>query len=300
VTLASGKTISAKHILVATGGRPFVPDIDGAEHVITSNEVFNLPALPKRIAIVGGGYIASEFAGIFNGLGAEVHQIYRKDLILRGFDDDLRAHISEGMAARGINFHYNTDVKSIAADKTVTLSDGQTLAVDQVLYATGRVPNTDGLGLKAVGVSLRKGGAIEVDEWSQTAVPSIFAVGDATDRLQLTPVAIREGHGFADTVFGNKPSKADHYDVEIYRTKFTAMKDAFAGGNDKVMYKLIVDKASRKVLGCHMGGPGSGELIQAVGIAIKMGATKEQFDATVAVHPTAAEELVTMRSPVEV
>ncbi len=323
IKLADGTQIQANHILIATGGRPFVPDVPGRELAITSNEVFDLKTMPKRIAIVGGGYIASEFAGIFNGLGVETHQIYRGDMILRGFDEDLRAHVAEAMVASGINLHLKTDVAQISKGQ-VTLSDGSTLAADQVLYATGRVPNVEGLGLETAGVSQKPNGAIAVDSWSQSNVPSIFAVGDVTDRLQLTPVAIREGHAFADTLFGDKPWRADHetvptavftqpeigtvgltetqaretHEIDIYRTSFTPMKDSFAGGGPKMLMKLVVDKATDQVLGAHIAGHGSGELIQAVGIAVKLGATKAQFDATVAVHPTAAEELVTMRQPI--
>jgi len=327
VALSTGETISASTILIATGGTPFVPDFPGRELAITSNEVFNLERLPPRTVIVGGGYIASEFAGILNGLGSEVTQIYRGPQILRGFDDDVRNHVADEMGKKGITFRLNTDVEQISREGdalSVRLTDGTTLAADDVLYATGRNPNTAGLGLDVVGVELNSRGAINVDGWSQTNIPSIFAVGDVTDRIALTPVAIREGHAFAETVFHNKPWRADHsnvasavftqpeigtvglseqdarqnHDVEIYRSSFRAMLHVLPDRDEKMLMKLIVDKADRKVLGVHIVGHGAGEMIQMAAIAVKMGATKEDFDATVAVHPTAAEELVTMRTPV--
>lgn len=327
VALADGTQFRAKHILVATGGWPFVPEFPGSEHAITSNEIFLLKEQPKRVLVVGGGYIACEFACILNGMGSAVTQFYRSEQILRGFDGDVRNHVAEEMRKKGIDLLVNTDVATIektADGLRVTDKAGGSLTVDQVLYATGRVPNSGNLGLEEAGVTLRKGGAIEVDAWSQTNVPSIYAVGDVTDRVALTPVAIREGQAFAETVFKANRSKADHdliptavftqpeigtvgateedarktHDVEIYRTSFRAMFHILPDRDEKVLMKLIVDKASRVVLGVHVVGHGAGELIQAVGIAVKMGATKEQFDATVAVHPTAAEELVTMKEPV--
>ena len=326
VELGDGTQVSAKHILVATGGRPFVPDIPGAELAITSNEVFQLDELPNRVVIVGGGYIASEFACILNGMGSNVTQVYRGDELLRGFDGNVRTHVRHEMEKKGITVRLNATVDAIetnGATKRAIIGD-EVLDCDLVLYATGRIPNSENLGLESCDIELASNGAIPVDEWSQTTTPSVFAVGDVTDRLALTPVAIREGHAFADTVFGAKPIKADHnlvptavftqpeigtvgmteeqarttHDVEIYRTTFSAMFDGFAGSDEKMLMKLIVDKKSRAVLGAHIVGHSSGEVIQAVGIAVKMGATKEQFDATVAVHPTAAEELVTMRDPV--
>ena len=323
-----GRTISAKHILVATGGAPFKPDVPGIEHAITSNEVFHLEERPRRIAIVGGGYIASEFACIFSGMGSVVHQLYRGEQILRGFDGDVRDHVAEEMRKRGIDLRVGADVTDIAKTEDglrLTVTDGGTCLVDQVLYATGRRPNTEGLGLEAAGVHMKPNGAVEVDQWSQTNIPSIYAVGDVTDRIALTPVAIREGHAFADTVFGGKPWSADHesvasavftqpevgtvglseedartsYDVEIYRSQFRAMVHILPNRNERMLMKLVVDKASRRVLGVHIVGHAAGEMIQMVAIAVKMGATKEQFDATVAVHPTAAEELVTMRTPLK-
>ena len=329
VRLATGEILTAKHLLIATGGWPFLPDIPGANLAVTSNEMFHLPSLPKRALVVGGGYIASEFACILHGLGVAVAMSYRGTRILRGFDDEARGLVAGSMEARGISIRCGVDV--LRLDKTASgivasASDGSTAEYDLVLYATGRRPNSTGLGLEALGVALGPQGEIVVDGWSQTAVPSIYAVGDVTNRLNLTPVAIREGHAFADTVFGGKPWQADHRDVpsaiftqpelgtvglseeaaralgpvDIYATSFRPMKTAFAGRQDRVLMKLVVDQPTRRVLGCHIVGPGAGELIQIVGIAVKMGATKEDFDRTVAVHPTMSEELVTMRKPVRV
>ena len=329
VRLATGEILTAKHLLIATGGWPFLPDIPGANLAVTSNEMFHLPSLPKRALVVGGGYIASEFACILHGLGVAVAMSYRGTRILRGFDDEARGLVAGSMEARGISIRCGVDV--LRLDKTASgivasASDGSTAEYDLVLYATGRRPNSTGLGLEALGVALGPQGEIVVDGWSQTAVPSIYAVGDVTNRLNLTPVAIREGHAFADTVFGGKPWQADHRDVpsaiftqpelgtvglseeaaralgpvDIYSTSFRPMKTAFAGRQDRVLMKLVVDQPTRRVLGCHIVGPGAGELIQIVGIAVKMGATKEDFDRTVAVHPTMSEELVTMRKPVRV
>ena len=327
VRLASGAEFTAKHILIATGGRPFVPEFPGSDLAVTSNEMFHLDALPKRALVVGGGYIASEFACILNGLGVEVSQYYRGAQILRGFDDEARGHVSNAMQAQGIAIHCGTDVMRL--EKTATgiravATDGSEREFDLVLYATGRRPNTGGLGLDGLGVALGREGQIVVDRFSQTGVPSIFAVGDVTGRINLTPVAIREGHAFADTVFGSKPTAFDHElvasavftqpemgsvglseeaaraegPIEVYSTAFRPMKTAFAGKPDRVLMKLIVSQATRKVLGCHLVAPEAGEMIQLAAIAIRMGATKEDFDATCAVHPTMAEELVTMRKPV--
>ena len=321
------RTITARHILVATGGTPFVPDIPGAHHAVTSNEVFDLPRLPERVMVVGGGYIACEFAGILNGLGAKVTLVYRGDLILRGFDDDIRRHVSDAMQHKGIEILYGEDVEAIVRDGgtyRVTLQSGAVREEGLVMFATGRRPNTTGLGLEAVGLSLTRNGAVPVDAYSQTVIPSIHAVGDVTDRLALTPVAIREGAAFAATVFEGKPTKADHSDVatavftqpeigtvglteatarelgpvEIYRAAFRPMLHTLSGRDEKMLMKLVVAKDTRRVLGVHIVGHGAGEMIQLAGIAVKMGATKDDFDRTVAVHPTAAEELVTMRTPV--
>jgi len=289
--------------------------------------VFHLPALPGRIAIVGGGYIASEFACILRGLGVAVTLIYRGAKILRGFDEEARGHVEAGMVARGVEIRCNIDVTRldrVGGGIRATLTGGEALEVDAVMFATGRKPNTEGLGLEDLGVGIGPSGAILVDDYSQTAVPSIFAVGDVTDRINLTPVAIREGHAFADTVFGGVPTKADHVlvpsavftqpelgtvglgeeaaralgPVEIYATAFRPMQTLFAGRQDRVFMKLVVSVETRKVLGCHIVAPGAGEMIQIAAIAIRMGATKEDFDRTVAVHPTMSEELVTMRKPV--
>ncbi len=327
VRLDSGEVYRAKHILIATGARPFVPEIPGGELAITSNEIFKLEALPKRMLIVGGGYIASEFACILNGLGVEVAQYYRGAQILRGFDDEARGHVAEAMRAAGVAIHCGTDVMRMERAEgaiRVTATDGGTRDFDAVLYATGRKPNSGGMGLEALGVALGRNGQVMVDEYSQTAVPSIHAVGDVTDRLNLTPVAIREGQAFAETVFKGVPTKADHEQVpsavftqpelgsvgmteeaardqepiEVYSAAFRPMRSLFAGHEQRVLMKLIVSQASRKVLGCHIVAPEAGEMIQLAAIAIRMGATKEDFDRTVAVHPTMAEELVTLKTPV--
>ncbi|MBL9051096.1 MAG: glutathione-disulfide reductase [Tabrizicola sp.] len=327
VRLASGQEFTAKHILIATGGRPFVPEIPGAELAVTSNEMFHLDQLPRRALVVGGGYIASEFACILKGLGVEVSQYYRGAQILRGFDDEARGHVSNAMRAGGIDIHCGTDVMRLektAAGIRAVATDGTDREFDLVMYATGRRPNTEGLGLEALGVGLGREGQILVDRYSQTGVPSIFAVGDVTGRINLTPVAIREGHAFADTIFGAKPTAFDHElvasavftqpelgsvglseeaaraegPIEVYSTAFRPMRSAFAGQQDRVLMKLIVSKATRRVLGCHIVAPEAGEMIQLAAIAIRMGATKEDFDRTCAVHPTMAEELVTMRKPV--
>ncbi len=329
VRMADGSQFTAAHILVATGGRPFVPEIPGAVLAVTSNEMFDLPALPARALIVGGGYIASEFACILHGLGVKVSQYYRGAQILRGFDDEARGHVATAMMARGIEICCGTDVmrlqKTPGGIKAVA-TDGTEREFDLVMYATGRKPNSGGMGLEDLGVEFGRAGQIVVDDYSQTAVPSIFAVGDVTDRINLTPVAIREGHAFADTVFGGRPTKADHAlvasavftqpemgsiglseeaareaePIEVYSTAFRPMQTAFVGQPDRVMMKLIVSQATRRVLGCHIVAAGAGEMIQLAAIAIKMGATKEDFDQTVAVHPTMSEELVTMRKPVRV
>jgi len=327
VVLSDGREITAKHILVATGGHPVKPDVPGNELAITSNEIFLLDAMPKSILIVGGGYIASEFAGILNGLGIAVTQIYRGAQILRGFDDEARTMIADGMREKGVDLQVNTDLQEIAktADGLqATFTDGSTATYDQIMYATGRRPNTDGLGLEAAGVALGRGGEIVVDTHSQTAVPSIYAIGDVTNRVNLTPVAIREGMAFVETVFKGNPTPVDHdlipsavftqpefgtvglteeeaatqEAIDVYSTSFKPMNHSFAGREDRVLMKLVVSKASRKVLGCHIVADGAGEMIQMAGIAVKMGATKEDFDRTVAVHPTMAEELVTMKEPV--
>ncbi len=326
VKLADGKTVRTKHILIATGAAPSLgKDIEGHAHVISSNEAFHLDELPKRILIQGGGYIAVEFAGIFNGLGSEVTLVYRGDNILRGFDDDLRAHLRTEMEKRGIKIITKRIVEGIEKvdhGLCVELSGHDEVIVDRVMFATGRRPNVKGLGLEAAGVELGMTGGIAVDAYSRTSVSNIYAIGDVTDRLNLTPVAIREGHAFADTVFGNRPTAVDHKNVptavfsepecgaiglteaeacrdlpkvDIYKTSFRPMKATLAGRDTRTFMKLVVDGTSDRVFGCHIVGPDAGEMIQLIGIAVKMKATKADFDAVMAVHPTAAEELVTMR-----
>jgi glutathione reductase (NADPH) len=326
VKLATGERIAAKHILIDTGGWPYHgDDIAGIEHVISSNEAFHLESLPKRIVIQGGGYIAVEFAGVFAGLGSEVTLVYRGENILRGFDDDVREHLRNEMTKRGITItcgHTVTGIEQTGDDYRVLLSDGSEIAADKVMFATGRRPNIKGLGLETAGVKIASNGGIAVDRYSRTSVDGIYAVGDVTNRINLTPVAIREGHAFADTVFGNRPTTVDHSNVptavfsepevgviglseaeavkelrvvDIYKTSFRPMKATLAGRDTRSFYKLVVDGESGRVVGCHIVGPDAGELIQVIGIAVKMKATKAEFDAVMAVHPTAAEELVTMR-----
>lgn len=325
--VATGETLRAKHILIATGGWPSLgADIAGLDHVITSNEAFHLKELPKRILIQGGGYIAVEFAGIFHGLGSEVTLVYRGENILRGFDDDVRDHLRGEMEKRGIRILTRRIVEAVEKvdhGLCVSLSDHEAVTVDQVMFATGRRPNVSGIGLERAGVQLNQKGAVKVDRFSCTSAPHIYAVGDVTDRVNLTPVAIREGHAFADTVFGGNATAVDHTDiptavfsepelgviglteaqarerhirVDIYKSSFRALKMTLAARDTRCFFKLVVDGESDRVLGCHIVGPDAGELIQAVGIAIKMGATKADFDRVMAVHPTAAEELVTMRT----
>lgn len=326
VTLASDQVITAKTILVATGGTPFIPEVEGRELAISSNEIFHLPTQPKRVVVVGGGYIACEFACILNGMGTEVTQLYRGTQILRGFDNEVQDFVAEEMRGKGVNILVGTDVAKM--EKTadgilVTPDNGAAFTVDEVLYATGRAPNSAKMGLEDVGVALGKKGEVIVDQYSATSVPSIYAVGDVTDRVALTPVAIREGMAFVETVFKDNPTSPDHEliptavftqpeigtvglseedaraiePIEVYSAAFRPMMHILAGRSERMLMKLIVSKASRKVLGCHIVGHGAGEMIQLAGIAVKMGATKEDFDRTVAVHPTAAEELVTMSTP---
>ena len=326
VRLATGARVHAETILIATGGWPHMgPNIPGIEHAISSNEALDLRGLPKRILIQGGGYIALEFACIFAGLGSKVTVVYRGENILRGFDDDIREHLRSEMQARGITVTCGQTVDAIeqAGDEyRTTLSDGSTVAVDKVMFAIGRRPNIMGLGCENVGLSCHEHGGIEVDEYSRTSVPNIYAVGDVTNRVNLTPVAIREGHAFADTLYGGKPTKVDHANVptavftepelgviglteaqareqypivDVYKTSFRSMKMVLAGRATRCFMKLLVDGTTDKVVGCHIAGPEAGEMIQLVGVAFRMGATKADFDATMAVHPTIAEELVTMR-----
>ncbi|MFT7253207.1 MAG: glutathione reductase (NADPH) [Paracoccaceae bacterium] len=362
ITLSTGEEKTAKHILIATGGRPVRPEMPNAHLGIVSDDIFGLKELPKSLLIIGGGYIACEFACIMNGLGVEVTQFYRGAQILRGFDDEARGLIADMMREKGIKLHLGTNILELARatgdqmmsssgtatdaamgapvdiEKTSDLPDlgqgpiwvkatnGQDGVYDQVLFATGRTPNTEDLGLDQAGVATGRRGEALVDAYSQTGVPSIYAIGDVTNRVQLTPVAIRDAMAFVETVFKGNPTKVDHElipsaiftqpemgtiglseeagseqeEVEIYCTSFRPMQQAFAGRVDRVLMKLVVSKATRKVLGCHIVAPMAGEMIQMAGIAIKMGATKEDFDRTVAVHPTISEELVTMKTPVRV
>jgi glutathione reductase (NADPH) len=326
VRLATGARVHAETILISTGGWPHPgPKIPGIEYAMSSNEAFQLKELPKRIVIQGGGYIAVEFACIFAGLGSEVTLVYRGENILRGFDDDIREHLRGEMRGRGITVTCGHTVAAIekAGDEFVTrLSDGSTVASDKVMFAIGRRPNVMGLGLESLNVKIHEHGGIAVDEYSRTTVPNIYAVGDVTNRVNLTPVAIREGHAFADTVYGGKPTPVDHsnvptavfsapelgvigltemqaieqlHKVDIYKSSFRPMKATLPGRDTRMFMKLVVDGTTNRVVGCHIAGPDAGELIQVIGIAVKMGATKADFDATMAVHPTAAEELVTMR-----
>ncbi|MGN6409977.1 MAG: glutathione-disulfide reductase [Nitrobacter sp.] len=327
--LATGEAIRSKHVLIATGGAPnHGRVIPGIEHVISSNEVFHLKQLPKRIAIQGGGYIALEFACIFAGFGSDVTVIYRGDNILRGFDDDVRAHVRAEMEKEGITVLTGCTVDKVdrhGDEFTSHLSNGSSVASDQVLFAIGRHPNVANLGLEKAGVAINpENGGIAVNGFSQTNVPHIYAVGDVTHRFNLTPVAIREAHAFADTVFGNKPTRVDHADiptavfsqpevgtvgltegqaraqftnVDIYKTSFRPMKATLSGRDTRILMKLVVDATTDRVLGCHIVGDGAAEMVQVLGIAIRMKAKKADFDATMALHPTAAEELVTMRTP---
>ncbi|SUB00381.1 Glutathione reductase [Pannonibacter phragmitetus] len=329
--LSTDQVITARYILIATGGTPNVdPSLPGCEHVITSNEAFHLSEMPRQVIVAGGGYIAVEFAGIFNGLGAETTLIYRGEEILRGFDNDLRKAVHEEMEKKGIKIICGDTFSAIEKDADGKLTGhtkgGKALPADQILFAIGRRPNIAGLGLEKAGVEVGEDGAIRVDETSRTSVPSIYAVGDVTNRANLTPVAIREGHAFADTIFGGKPWTVDHSliatavfsqpemgtvgltqeealkrtpNLDIYKTSFRPMKHTLSGRDEKMVMKLIVDADTDKVLGAHILGPDAGELAQVLGITLQMGATKADFDRTVAVHPTAAEELVTMREPTE-
>jgi glutathione reductase (NADPH) len=322
------KTYSAARLLVAVGGTPQILDIPGmAEHAVSSDGALNLAVFPDEIVIFGSGYIALEFAGIFNGLGARTHLVFRSDLPLRGFDRDVRRHIATALVDRGVVLHAGKTVSKITAagdEKTVTLSDATVIRANTVMAATGRRPNTDGLGLDAVGVACGKNGEILVDADSRTSCPSIFAVGDVTDRINLTPVAIAEGHAFADSFYGGQPRQVDHRNVasavfsqppiasvgltedqadaqftavQVFESQFRAMKNTLSGRGEKTYMKLVVDGETDRVVGVHMIGPDCGEIMQGVAIAVKMGATKADFDATIGIHPTAAEEFVTMRTP---
>jgi glutathione reductase (NADPH) len=324
-----GKTYSAANILIATGSWPSLPRIPGIEHAITSNEVFNLPALPERVAIVGGGYIAVEFAGIFHGLGSRVTQLYRGPLFLRGFDDDVRRALAEDLRKAGIDLRFDARVERIERTgegaPRLVLENGAGLEADAVLYATGRLPLTRDLGLEDAKVELDEWGAVVVDAYSRSSVPSIWAIGDATNRVNLTPVAIHEGTCLAQTLFGDGPVAPDHADVptavfsqppigavglteaqareryaeiDVYRSRFRELKHTLPQRDQQALMKLLVDRASQRVVGAHMVGSHAGEIIQGIAIAIKCGVTKAQFDATIGVHPTSAEEFVTMREKI--
>ncbi len=335
-----GRQITAARILIATGGWPQLIDgVPGIEHAITSNEAFHLEQMLRRVVINGGGYIAVEFAGIFHGLGADTTIVYRRDKILRGFDEDLRDGLTEELTARGINILTNTEfarIEKTGSGLCVHMQDGSAMETDAVMLATGRTPNVAGLGLETVGVELGGNGGIRVNPQGETSVPGIYAVGDVTNRVQLTPVAIREGHAFADTVFGGQPWSTDYDmiptavfstpeigtvglteaeardpglvertcpslaglggEIDLYKARFRPMKGTLSGRSERMLMKLIVDRRTDRVLGCHILGPDAGEIVQVAAIAMRMGATKSDFDRTMALHPSAAEELVTMRT----
>lgn len=326
VTVGS-RCLTASTILIATGGWPQIPDVPGLkDHAITSTQALDLETLPERIVIYGAGYIALEFAGIFNGFGSEVHLVYRGDLPLRGFDDDVRCHMVDALQNRGIQIHAGTTVTNVASEDgalCVTLSDGQAIEVDQIMAATGRIPNTKGLGLEQLGIAMNDKGAVEVDSHSRTNIDHIYAVGDVTDRINLTPVAIAEGHAFADTLYGANPRTVSHDNVasavfsqpplasvglteeqaeqeygqiDVFESRFRPMKNTLSGRDEKTYMKLIVAAKSQKIVGIHMIGPDSAEIMQGLAIAVQMGATKADFDAVIGIHPTAAEEFVTMRT----
>jgi len=325
--LLGDNTLTAERILIATGGTPFVPDIEGKEHIITSNEVFHLEKQPQKAVIVGGGYIAVEFAGIFNGLGTNTSLVYRGPQILRGFDDTVRAHLANEIVKKGVDLKLNNNISKITSTdnkrKLVSFSDGTDDIVDCVLYATGRIPNTASLGLQNIGVALGDKNEILVDENSKTNVDNIYAVGDVTDRIALTPVATMEGHAFADTVFGKKPRLADHVNVpsavfsqppvatvglseqdarekytniDTYTAEFKTLKHTLTENTERTLMKLVVNADNDFVVGAHMVGADAAEIMQGIAIAIKAGAKKADFDATVGIHPSSAEEFCTMRS----
>ena len=324
------RRITAKYVLVATGARPWPPHLPGIEHVVSSNEVFEWRELPRRILVVGGGYVALEFAGIFNGLGAAVTLSYRGEQILRGFDDDVRHHLAAEMTKKGVRILHRNELERIdrqpdGALKVSFVAGAEPGIFDAVLHATGRVPNTRELGLETAGVELGENGEVIVDRYSATTAPSVYAVGDVTDRIQLTPVAIREGHAVALTLFGGQPTPVDHMDVptavfsqppvgtvgmteaearhalravDVYQAAFRPLKATLSGRDERTMIKLLVDPATDRVVGAHMVGPDAPEVIQGIGIAVKAGLTKAQFDSTIGIHPTVAEEFVTLREKV--
>jgi glutathione reductase (NADPH) len=326
IELASGRTVTAGKILIATGAWPLIPEIPGAEYGITSNEVFNLPALPKRVVIAGGGYIANEFAGIFNEFGSKVTIVNRSDAILRGYDEQIRDRLLQISMVKGIEFRFNAPFEKVekldGGALRIFMKDCEPIEADCLLFATGRRPKSDGIGLEEAGVVLNDKGAITVDDDNRTSVDSIYAVGDVTDRVQLTPVAIREGQAFADTVFGNKPHRVDYGcipsavfshpplagvgmtegqarnklgSIKVYQSDFRPMKNVLAGRNERSLYKMIVDATNDRVVGLHMIGPDAPEILQAAAVAVKAGLTKQAFDDTVALHPSMAEELVLLK-----
>ena len=326
VKLSSGREITAATILIATGAWPSVPEIPGAGHGITSNEVFSLPKLPKRAVIAGGGYIANEFAGIFNELGVKVQLVTHGDRVLRSYDDEIVDRLVHLSRQKGIDIRFNFSFKSITKQDDGSLliegNDGETIETDLLLWAIGRTPHSTGLGLEKIGVELGKDGSVKVTDDSRTNVPSIYAVGDVTNRVQLTPIAIREGHAFADSVFGNNPrtvnyeciptavfsnppiasvgvteaeARAQYDDVKVYKSDFRAMKNVLADRNERALYKMVVSGPEERVVGLHLIGPDSGEILQAAAIAVKAGLTKQDFDDTVALHPSMSEELVLMK-----
>jgi glutathione reductase (NADPH) len=318
-------TVTAERILIATGGWPTVPPIPGFEHAITSNEALDLKRLPRRMVIVGGGYIAVEFAGIFHAAGVEIEMVIRGDALLRGFDEDIRQHLTELYRARGIRIRTGsllTAIEKRGAGLRATLGTGETIDAELILYATGRAPNTKAIGLEALGIATDHAGAVRVDDWQVTSIPNIYAVGDVTDRLNLTPVAIAEARAVADTLFGKQPTRFDregvptavfstptiatvglteeqaraqHGEIDVYMSRFRPLKATLSGRDERTLMKLVVDRASDRVLGVHMVGPDAPEIVQGLAVALKAGATKRQFDQTVGIHPTAAEEFVTMR-----
>jgi glutathione reductase (NADPH) len=321
-----GKRLTAEKILIATGGWPAIPEIPGREHLFTSNEALDLIHRPERVVIWGGGYIAVEFAGIFRAFGSEVHVVIRGEQVLRGFDHNVRGHLGAELAKRGIAIHSGRSIASVTkagSIYTATLDDGVKLSADGVMCATGRTPNTKGIGLAEVGIAVNGKGAVTADDWSRTGVENIFALGDVTDRINLTPVAINEGRLFAETQFNNNPMKMVYaniasavfsqppvavvglseeaarkaHDVTVFRTSFRPMKHTLSGRDERTLMKLVVDAKTDRVLGCHMVGEDAPEIIQGMAVALKCGATKAQFDATIGIHPTAAEEFVTMRDP---
>lgn len=317
--------ITANVILIATGARPHVPDAPGCEHGITSNEAFHLEQLPKRILIAGGGYIANEFAGIFNKLGVQVTIVNRSEAILRGYDAQIRDRLLQISMTKGIHFLFNSPIERVVKESNGALTvhmPGGPVECDALMFATGRVPNTEGLGLESAGVELDAGGAVRVDDESRSSCPSIYAVGDVTNRVQLTPVAIREGQAFADTVFGNKPTKVDYNcipsavfshpplagvgmtegqarnslgAIKVYTADFRPMKNVLAGRTERALYKVIVDAASERIVGAHMIGPDAPEILQVLAVAVKAGLRKSQLDDVIAIHPTMAEELVLLK-----